>query len=119
MTPEQFIWWLEGFLDGGADINMDVRDQLREKLEQVGAPAAQKQPTADRPRTPADASRRYIEGIGVGVATPGVASPMVGSWHSGGLASSEPMLMMTNAAVTSVAAALTPSTSCVNAEMRA
>jgi hypothetical protein len=86
MTPEQFIWWLEGFLDGGADIEMDVRSQIREKLEQVGAAPAPKQPAADRPRT--HESSITLGGVARGIATPGIATPMPGAgggFHTGGL----------------------------------
>jgi hypothetical protein len=82
MTHEQFVWWLEGFLDGGADMDLDVRSQIREKLESIGAAPAQKQPAADKPKTPISLGE-YMPGIGVGIASPGVAAP-VGGWHSGG-----------------------------------
>jgi hypothetical protein len=81
MTPEQFIWWLEGFLDGGADINMDVREQLRDKLSQVGAAPAQKQPAADRPKTVQDSLMvspdGYLRGVGIGL-TPGGFTGVIG-----------------------------------------
>jgi hypothetical protein len=72
MTHEQFVWWLDGFLDGGADIEHDVRDTLREKLSQIGTPTP-KQAVSDRPRTPADALKEYTAGIGIGAGSVGRA----------------------------------------------
>ncbi|MFT4064289.1 hypothetical protein [Paraburkholderia sp.] len=105
MTHEQFVWWLEGFLDGGADMDLDVRTQIREKLNLIGAAPEKKQPLADRPRTPDDTVKRYIEGIGVGVASPGVVNP-IGGWPSGaagviasaalGIAAHEPTTLCMN-----------------------
>lgn len=97
MTHEQFVWWLQGFLDSGTDIDLEGRTRITEKLNEIGSAPAPKQPASDKPKSTydllADESGRYVRGIGV--STMGLATA--------GLATSEPMLMMTNSTVCNTA----------------
>jgi hypothetical protein len=90
MTHEQFCFWLEGFLDGGADMDLDVRCQIREKMQAIGS-TVKAQPAADKPKTVQESASiqdRYLKGIGIAApGLPGAAGP-IGGWHSGGLVGS-------------------------------
>lgn len=120
MTHEHFCIWLAGYLDGNADMDLDLKDLLREKLATVGMPAAKVQPRNDVPRTPADDAFRspgITGGLGLGLPRGGViAGGLVDPVYTLTNSKVEPSMLMNaiNLAASSAADAMSSSTMAIS-----
>jgi hypothetical protein len=113
MTHEHFCIWLAGYLEGNADMDLDLKDLLRDKLAYVGAAPAKVQPRSDVPKTPDQSPfRGLVGGASDGVARGGFHhAPPAGISLSGPMGLYDPTVMTVctntaNAATNSADAAM-------------
>jgi len=120
MTPEHFCVWLEGFLEGNTDMDLDLRDKLRAKLESVGTAAPKPQPKKDVPLTRSDddsfrggLAGSIAGGLARGGFVTGPATPLDPPAYTLTGAKIEPSMMLMNA-VNSVNSAMSSATTAVS-----